>query len=293
MANSITSDLTISTAVSKLGDLLAPIGNFTLNVSTDSAERGATIKVPVVDTDDVARDYAGSYVTNSNSSVSTANVAVTEAIKPFKLSDQSFNQSPLTLANYIEQNAHEFGRYLLNKIFTQLDADLGNISNKNSSSINADAVSLANIKGMAGDLDAAGAPSNRHLVLAADSSNALMPSTIETFGRDILESGRFQSLYGLNVHPSTAFNTGAATEKKVHTFAASSNALVIVNRLPVVQAESSLLEYTTFNVDPINLQVAYRRWYDANTGIHYGAFTTMYGVAVAVPEHLSVITKTY
>jgi hypothetical protein len=37
------------------------------------------------------------------------------------------------------------------------------------------------------------------------------------------------------------------------------------------------------------LQCAYRRFYDASKGIHYGAFTTMFGLALAKPSQIAVL----
>ena len=108
MANSIASELTISTAVSVLGDLLSNLGNYTLNVANEATGRASTISVPIVDTDDVARDWDATkgYSADADTSVSTLDVSVVERIKPFVLSDNELNKSPMTLQNYVAQNAH-------------------------------------------------------------------------------------------------------------------------------------------------------------------------------------------
>ena len=117
MANSISSELTIATAVEALSNMLAPIGAFTLNAANEAAQRASTIKVPVVAVDDAARVFNSTtgYTANSDSSASTVNVVVNEEIKPFHLSDNELNKSPLTLQSYIRANANEFGRHLLRK----------------------------------------------------------------------------------------------------------------------------------------------------------------------------------
>ena len=116
MANSISSELTISTAVSVLGDLLAPLNAFTKNISSEVVGRQAKIKVPVISTNDGARDFIASgsgagYGVNAESSVDLVDVDIVERIKPFHLLDNDMNKSPLTLQSYVKQNAHEFGRY--------------------------------------------------------------------------------------------------------------------------------------------------------------------------------------
>jgi len=288
MANSISSELTISTAVSTLSDLLAPISAFTLNVSNEVVGRAATVQVPVLSTDDAARDYASGtgYNTSADTTATKLAVNVVERIKPFHLSDNDMNKSPLTLQSYVKQNAHEFGRYLLRLIFDAIDAETGTGLTK--TAVAAGSVTAANIAGLQKRLDEEGAPMDRHLLLAAEANSGLMPSSIETFGREVLEGGRFSRLYGMNVYPQTVFNTASG---KVHSFAASSDAIVVVNRLPDTQGGATLEEYTPFTVEGLGIQCAYRRYYDAAKGESFGAFTTNFGVGLAKLNHIECLKK--
>lgn len=286
MANSITSELTISTAVSVLGDLLAPLNAFTKNISSEVVGRQAKIKVPVIDTDDVARpyDYAKGYNVDADTSVTLVDVDINEQIKPFHLLDNDMNKSPLTLQSYAKQNAHEFGRYLMNLVYTAIDASSGvGTANKNAGS-----VAIADIKSMAGNLDSAGAPFDRHLVLSTSANTNLLPSTIETFGNGALEGGRFNQLYGMQAHVCSAHNTAVG---KVHSFACSSDAIVVVNRMPDVSGSATLEEYTPFTIDGVGIQCAYRRYYDASKGDHFGAFTANFGVALVKEDNISVLKR--
>jgi hypothetical protein len=285
MANSITSELTISTAVSVLGEMLAPLNAFTKNISSEVVGRQATIKVPVIDTDDVARPYDSTkgYNVDAESSVTLVNVDITEQIKPFHLLDNDMNKSPLTLQSYAKQNAHEFGRYLMNLVYTKLDAGSTGTANKNAGS-----VAIADIKNLAGNLDSAGAPFDRHLVLSTSANTNLLPSTIETFGNGALEGGRFNQLYGMQAHVCSAHNAGVG---KVHSFACSSDAIVVVNRMPDVSGNATLEEYTPFTIDGVGIQCAYRRYYDASKGDHFGAFTANFGVALVKENNISVLKR--
>jgi len=287
MANDIASELTISTAVATLGDLLSDMSAYTLNVAPDVIGKAGTIQVPVVDTDDVARDWSAStgYTGNSDSSVAGLDVVVAERIKPFKISDTAYNTSPLTLQSYVQQNANEFGRYLQNLVFKALDAD----SNITKTAKAETSVALSDVKTLASGLDTAGAPMDRHLVISPSSHTNLLPASAETFGQNVIEGGRFSSLYGLQIHPSTGQVSGSG---KVHSFACAKNAIVVVNRRPDIQATSNLEEYTPFEVEGLGLQCAFRRFYEASTGIHYGAFTTMFGVGVAVPSQVKALKRT-
>jgi len=283
MANSITSDLTISTAVSTLQNMLAPIGNFTLNVSNNVVGRSATVQVPVVDTasSNGARKFTTSsgYNGNSDMAVTKCTVTVDEIIKPFHLSDNEMNQSPLSLQNYIAQNANEFGRYLLRLIFDKLDGETAtNFAGGAVATKAAGSTAIADVKGLASKLDGAGAGMNRHLIINAAANSAVIPSTGETFGLNVVESGRFSNLYGMSVNPQNANNTASS---KIHTFACPSDAIVVVNRMPDVQGGATLEEYTPFEVEGLGIQCAYRRYYDAALGEHYAAFTAMYGVGIA------------
>jgi len=289
MANSISSDLTISTAVSTLQNMLAPISAFTLNVSNDVVGRAATVKVPVINTDDEARDYSAStgYGQSAETDASTIDVSVIERIKPFHLSDNDLNKSPLTLQNYVAQNANEFGRYLLRVIFNELDGATatgfagGSVTAKAPGS-----VAISDVKGLAGKLDGAGAPMNRHFIVNAAANSAIIPSTGETFGNGVVESGRFTNLFGMSVNPQNANNTASG---KIHSFACSSDAIVVVNRMPDVQGGATLEEYTPFEVEGLGIQCAYRRYYDAAKGEHFAAFTTCYGVGIAKASNIAAL----
>jgi hypothetical protein len=90
------------------------------------------------------------------------------------------------------------------------------------------------------------------------------------------------------MHPSTGSIAGSG---KVHSFACAKNAIVVVNRRPEIQASSNLEEYTPFEIEGLGLQCAFRRFYEASTGIHYGAFTTMFGVGVAVPAQVKCLRR--
>ena len=283
MANSISSELTISTAVSTLGDLLAPLSEFTLNISNEIVGRQAVVTVPVIGTDDVARDYAAAtgYDTSADTDVGSIDVNVIERIKPFHLSDNDLNKSPISLQSYVKQNAHEFGRYLMRQVYDALDGTTGSAHTK--TTVAAGSVTAANIKGLQTRLDEEGAPLDRSLVLAASANSALLPTTIETFGANVLEGGRFSNLYGMRVYPSTAFNSASG---QVHSFACSSDAIVIVNRIPETQGAATLEEYTTFTIEGVGIQCAYRRYFDASKGEHYAAFTSNFGVGIAKPKHI-------
>ena len=185
MANSITSEITISTAISTLQNMLAPLSQFSLDITSDVVGRQAVVKVPVINTDDTARVYdsVNGYNLSADTDVSTVNVAVDEHIKPFHLNDNDMNKSPLSLQNYVAQNANEFGRYLMKLVYDKIDAGVtaNTIPAGNRITADVDAVSVANIKSVAGLLDQAGANSSRHILLGGQASNNLLPSSIETF----------------------------------------------------------------------------------------------------------------
>jgi hypothetical protein len=298
MANSITSEITISTAVSVLTDLLAPMGNFTLNITNEIVGRQASVHVPIIRTDDVARAYAYStgYNSNADTDVNSVEVSLLEHIKPFHLRDNDMNKSPLTIQSYAKQNAHEFGRYLLNLLYTKIDGSLesasgagdGAIPFANQSDVNASSVALSNIQGIQDTLDSNGSPMDRHLVMSSSVNSALMPSSIETFGPGVLQQGRFGNLYGMATHLQTANNTAVGN---VHTFGASSDAIIIANRIPDNSGTATLEEYTPFSVEGLGLQCAYRRYYDASKGEHFGAFTTIFGTEIAKGEHIATIAR--
>ena len=286
MANSISSDLTIATAVEALSNMLAPIGAFTLNAANEAAQRASTIKVPVVSVDDSARvfDSNTGYTATSDSSASTVNVVVNEEIKPFHLSDNELNKSPLTLQSYVRANANEFGRHLLRKIFDAVDGSSAVLTAKAKAS-----VALGDVQGLVGGLDGAAANLERSLIINAAAHSALLPADTTIYGADVVRSGRIGQLYGMDVYPTTVGNVAAT---KAHTFAVPNDAIVIANRIPDVQGANTLEEFTPFEVEGLGLTCAYRRFYDARNGEHYGAFTTMFGVGIAQPSKIKGFKNT-
>jgi hypothetical protein len=293
MANSITSDITISTAITVLEELLAPLGSFTANITNEiQPRRQDSVNVPVVRKDSSARDYSYStgYNTTAETDVSTVNVPLIERIKPFHLADVDMNKSPLTIASYARANAHEFGRYILQLVFDMLDADQAETTPTitNVSSVNAGSVDLSHIQGIQDNLDSNGAPFDRHVIMNSSVNSALMPTSIETFGPSVLQGGRFGNLYGMSTHVTTV-TAGAIGD--VHTFGCSSDAIIIANRMPDVSGQATLEEYTPFTIDGLGLQCAYRRYFEPSKGETFGAFTTIFGSAIAKPEHISLITR--
>jgi hypothetical protein len=291
MANSISSEITISTAIDTLQNMLAPLSEFTLNITSDIVGRQANVKVPIIDTDDVARPYdsTNGYTLSSDTDVSSVTVALNEQIKPFHLNDNDMNKSPLTIANYARQNANEFGRYLMSLIFAEIDANItsGAIPSGNEISVPASSVAIANIKSVHSKLDQVSSNMNRHMILSAGASNNLLPSSIETFGNSVVASGRFQQLYGMNL----SVHNQSAGAGECHSFACPNDAIVVANRVPDVSGTATLEEFTPFTVEGLGLQCAYRRFYDASKGIHYGAFTTIFGTKVAKGSQVVALTE--
>lgn len=277
MANSISSELTIATAVEALSNMLAPIGAFTLNAANEMSQRAATIQVPVVSSGSSARLFSSAtgYTATSDSTADKVAVSLGEHIKPFHLSDNELNKSPLTLQSYIRANANEFGRHLLRQIFDAIDG--GSIGG-GITQVAKSGVSLTDVQGLVGALDGAAANLDRSLIINAAAHSALLPADTTIYGADVIRSGRLGQLYGMDVYPTTVGNTAT---NKVHTFAVPNDAIVIANRIPDVQGANTLEEYTTFEVEGLGLTCAYRRFYDARNGEHYGAFTTLFGVGIA------------
>lgn len=299
MANSITSDLTISTAVTVLEELLAPISAFTRNITNEiQPRRQSSVDVPVIRKGSTARDYnyTTGYNTSADTDVQVVNVPLTERIKPFHLADTDLNKSPIVLQDYIAANAGEFGRYLLQIIYDTVNgqlessagADDGDIAFEQQVDVNAGSVSLNNVQSLQNILDGNGAPLDRYFLMNQAVNSALMPSSIETFGPSVLQNGRFGNLYGMNTYITTVGNASAG---EAHSFAGSSDSLIVANRMPDVSGQATLEEYTPFTVEGVGIQCAYRRYFEPSKGESFAAFTTIMGAAVAKPEHMAVITR--
>lgn len=295
-SNSITDgELIVSSAVSVLNDLLAPLGNFSINFGNEATSRGAVVRVPLIDTHDSARVFSATgnsagYENASDSAVSTIDLTLEEIIKPFRLSDNELYKSPVNLSNYIGANANAFGAFILGKVKTAVENTGGNSPSASATS-NANAVSLANIGALVKKLDQSGVPvSDRHLVLSSTAHHALLPSTQDTYGTNaqVMQSGRVGQLYGLNVHPTSVLEQGATANKCV-AFATGKSGLAIANRLPETQGREALVAYEPFTIPELGLQCIYRSHYNTATGELFGAFSTLFSASVADPDSIAWI----
>lgn len=277
MANNISdSEVVISSAIEVLDDLLAPLGNFSLNVANEYAGRGAVVRVPLIDSNDPARVYAGSYENNSASSTDTIDIQIDEVIKPFRLSDNELYKSPTNLANYIQANANAFGLFIMQQVKSAVEAGTATATKT------AGSLDLATIKSLVKHLDSSGTPINdRHLVVSSTGHHKLLPDTQEVYGSGagVMQSGRINQLYGLNVHPTSTLENGGSAGKCV-AFASGKNGLAIVNRLPETQGQETLQKYETFTIPQLGLNVAYREHFNTASGTLYGCFSTLFGCKI-------------
>lgn len=283
MANSITDgEVIISSAVEVLDDLLAPLSNFTINVANEYAGRGASVRVPLIDSDDSARVFTSSganagYENTSASDASTVDITVEEIIKPFHLSDNELYKSPVNLANYIASNANAFGLFIMQKVKSAIEASTADATK------GAGAMDLATIKALVKKLDSSGVPVNdRHLCLGHVAHHKLLPDNQDVYGTNaqVMQSGRVGQLYGLQVHPTSVLETGTGSGKCV-AFASGRNGIAIVNRIPETQGQETLQKYETFTIPMLGLNVAYREHFNTATGTLHGCFSTLFGAKVA------------
>jgi hypothetical protein len=279
MANSIAdSEVVISSAVEVLDDLLAPIGNFALNVANDYSGRGSVVKVPLVDSSDTARVFNGSYESSADSSVNTVDITIEEIIKPFKLGNNELYKSPVNLSNYVQSNANAFGLFIMQKVKTAVETGGGSNGTKSASGFGLD-----DIKKMVKHLDSSGVPVNdRHLVISSVAHSNILPDSQDTYGTNaqVMQTGRVGQIYGLQVHPTSTFENSNGTNKCV-AFASSRNGLAIVNRLPETQGISSLVKYETFTIPNLGLNCIYQEHLNTSSGELYGCFRTLFGAKKA------------
>jgi len=290
MANSISSSsVIISSAIEVLDDMLAPLGAFSLNVANEYAGRGTTVKVPLVQPDDSARDFSATggsagYEAGLDSDVSTVDITVTEAVKSFALSDNELYKSPVNLSNYVEANANAFGKFLLQKVKTAVEAT------SSTATKSATAVGLADIKKLVAKLDLAGTSPERHLVLSSQAHQNLLPTDSTVYGENsgVLQSGRVGRVYGMDVHPTSVLEQSNTASKCV-AFATAKEGIAIVNRLPETNGQETLQAFETFTIPSIGLNVAYREHYNPATGQTVGNFTTLFGAKVGNPASIAWI----
>ena len=284
MANSISDgEVIVSSAIEVLDDLLAPLSNFTVNVSSEEAGRNATVRVPLVDSKDVARVYVNSYESSSESDASTIDITVEEIIKPFRLSDNELYKSPVNLANYIQANANDFGAFIMGKVKSAIEAGTAHLTKAST------AMDLATVKGLVKKLDSSGVPiSDRHLVLSSTAHHKLLPDNQDVYGTNaqVMQTGRVGQLYGLNVHPTSVLEQ-AGVAGKCTAFASGKSGLAIVNRIPQTQGLETLQKYETFTIPQLGLNVAYREHFNTATGTLYGCFSTLFGASIGNPKAIA------
>lgn len=289
MANSIdSSEVIISSAIEVLDDMLAPLGNFSINVANEYAGRGTTIKVPLVDSKDGARVFSATggnagYEATSESDVSTKDITVNEIIKPFRLSDNELYKSPVNLSNYIASNANAFGLFIMNQVKSAIEGGTADATK------GAGVMDLATVKALVKKLDASGIPVNdRHLVLSHVAHHKLLPDNQDVYGTNasVMQSGRVGQLYGLQVHPTSILETGTGS-KKCTAFASGKNGIAIVNRIPETQGQETLQKYETFTIPTLGMNVAYREHFNTATGTLHGCFSTLFGATIGDPNAIA------
>ena len=290
VSNSISDgEVIVSSAVEVLDDLLAPLGNFSINFGNETSTRGAVVRVPLIDSADSARDYiapgttGAGYEANAGSDAKTIDLTLAEVIKPFNLSDNELYKSPVNLSNYIGANANAFGAFILGKVKTAIENTTGGASPTASATKSATALDLTTIKTLVKKLDSSGVPvSDRHLVVSSTGHHSLLPSTQDTYGTNaqVMQSGRVGQLYGLNVHPTSVLEQ-ANTAGKCVAFATGKNGLAIANRLPETQGKEALVAYEPFTIPGLGLQCIYRSHYNTATGQLFGCFSTLFACKVA------------
>lgn len=282
MANSIQStDVTISTAIEVLESMLAPLGAFSRNFANEYSGRGTTVKVPIVDSSSSARDYtttgtSAGYEAGGESDVSTVDIAVSEVVKSFSLSDNELYKSPVNLQNYIQANANAFGKFLLEKVKSAVETGTATATKS------ATTFDLATVKSLVKKLDSTGtSATNRHLVLSSNAHNNLLPSTQDTFGQNqgVMQSGSLGKIYGMDVHQTSVLEQGNTASKCVG-FASANDGIVLVNRLPETLGRETLQAFESFTIPGLGLSVCYREHYNSATGTVWGNFTTLFGAKV-------------
>ena len=296
MANTIAAglnnDIIKQGALQGFVDALLPLAAFSFDVSPQAGERGASVSVGLISSQS-AGDFAGSYATNPDSTVSA--VSVTMNVHKFKtvhLTDtQLANSSILKLEELGYQAGHAVGVAFVANVLSIVTA--ANYSTAIHTGL-ASAFDSDDVVDIRTALNTAKVPkAGRKLVLDSDYIGALLKDdsikTVANLGvADAVRDGMYTQLSGMKIYESDVIPDNS---ENLVGFAGNGSGMAIAMRYLEPQDGNTYSMAEPLVDNETGMVLGVREWYDNATGTKYLTFEALGGKAVGIAAGLKRIVS--
>ena len=296
MPNTLTNVKDIKVAQSALqpfSSTLLPIRAFSTNFSPEPADRLDTVRVPIVGAPAPSVDFAGSYTTNVDSTVTVAPVQLNRhKFKTIHVTARENAETSLNVLETLLQSAvKQLAQDVLTDIFTEITA-----ANFGAPAIPALAATAFNYKSVLGVREACAVANmpvgNRALIIDSAYFTNLLGDDIvaKSFVTPVSQSGVvdgiIRRLAGFDVYETNVIPGNA---EKLVGFAAHPSAVAVAMRYlePIAEYEEAgaITDPTT------GLTFGYMRYTHTDSNRIFITVECLYGFKVAIPNGLKRIVK--
>jgi len=296
MPNTLTNVKDIKVAQSALqpfSSTLLPIRAFSTNFSPEPADRLDTVRVPIVGAPAPSVDFAGSYTTNVDSTVTVAPVQLNRhKFKTIHVTARENAETSLNVLETLLQSAvKQLAQDVLTDIFTEITA-----ANFGAPAIPALAATAFNYKSVLGVREACAIANmpvgNRALIIDSAYFTNLLGDDIvaKSFVTPVSQSGVvdgiIRRLAGFDVYETNVIPGNA---EKLVGFAAHPSAIAVAMRYlePIAEYEEAgaITDPTT------DLTFGYMRYTHTDSNRIFITVECLYGFKVAIPNGLKRLVK--
>ena len=272
MANTYASALVVDrlaeSAITVLGNKLAPLRAFSRDFGTDPLRKRATVQVQSTVTTSTAAANPSNYESGDTTSTAVA-VSVDELNASFHVGSQDLMQGQ-RLESIAEANLHSLADLIWDKCVANFNDSTSGSNTK---------ISVAQASFAAANREAAWASiaksPERHLILDGTAYSQSLPTDKNSF--ELSQSGAF----GFDgIHLATKWD-GSGGEANLYGVAAGPNALAIAAGLPEISAPvaANLEEVGTVEIPDLGLTVQTCLWGDTGTRETWASYGVMFGAA--------------
>lgn len=272
---------------------LMPLSIFSTNFGPDAADKGDTVKVPVVGAPSPSSDFAGDYTANADSEASTIPVVLNK--HKFKTVHMTAKEAATTAVPLLEKLVSTAAQQLAIDVLTDIfscvtKANFGAAVEN----VSADNFDYKAILGIREACNLAKMPKDqRSLVLNTSLNTALLADDIvsRSFITNLAQPGvveaRVNRIAGFNVHETDCV---PSNNENLAGFVAHPSAVAVAMRYLQPIANYDEAGAVT---DPVTgLTFGYLRYTDTTSNKVYITLEALYGYKVIRPEALKRITTT-
>ena len=272
MANTYAAALVVDrlaeSAITVLGNKLAPLRAFSRDFGTDSLRPRATVQVQSTATTSTAAANPTNYESGDSTSTAVA-VSVDELNASFHVGSQDLMQGQ-RLETIAAANLHSLGDLIWDKCVANFNDSTGGSNTK---------IAVAQASFAAANREAAWASiakgSEKHLILDGTAYSQNLPTDRNSF--DLSQNGAF----GFDgIHLATKWD-GSGGESNLYGVAAAPNGLAVAAGLPEISGAvaNNLEEVGTVEIPDLGLTVQTCLWGSTSSRATWASYGVMFGAA--------------